>query len=73
MSNKKFYFELKKKFLKFMNFFLRVQKINYCLSLKFIIFICLKYIYIFLNYNKYKLLTFTKKIEKSLSMHGARA
>ena len=48
-----------------------VQKKNYsyCLSLKFILFICLKNKkYIFLNYNKCKLLTFKKKKKKSLSI-----
>ena len=46
MSNNKFHFKLKKKkqLLKFMIYFLHVQKRNYSyyLSLKFIIFICLK-------------------------------
>ena len=52
-----------------MIYFIHVQKrnYNYYLSLKFIIFICLKK-KIFLNYNRCKLLTFTKKkkIEKHL-------
>ena len=45
-----------------MIFFLHVQKINYGLSLKFIIFICLKNKNkIFLNYNRCKFLTVGSK------------
>ena len=51
----------KRELLKFRIFSLQVQKrnYNYCLFLKFIIFIYLKYIYI--NYNRCKLSNFIKK------------
>ena len=44
MSNNKFHFEFKREFLNIGFFSLHVQKknYNYCLSLKFIFFICLK-------------------------------
>ena len=45
MSNNKFDFEFVKELLKFMIFSLTLKKkknYSYCLSLKFIIFICLK-------------------------------
>ena len=69
MSNNKFYFELKK-ILKFKIFSSYIQKRNYSyyLSLKFIIFICLKNKKIFLNYNRCKLLTFTLKNRRALCM-----
>ena len=63
-----FILNLKIKFLKFRIFSFHIQKknYNYCLSLKFIFFICLKNKKnIFLNYNRCKLLTFTKKNKKA--------
>ena len=68
MSNNKFHFEFVKELLKFMIFSLTLKKkknYSYCLSLKFIIFICLKSKKnIFPNYNKCKLLILTKKKKK---------
>ena len=62
MSNNKFHFEFKKRTPKIQDTRSKEKLQLLHLSLKFIIFICLKNnIYIFLNYNKYKLLTFTKK------------
>ena len=78
MSNNKFDFEFVKELLKFMIFSLTLKKkqnYSYCLSLKFIIFICLKSKKkIFPNYNKCKLLILTKKknIEEPLSAHNMR-
>ena len=53
MSNNKFHFEFKKRIPKFRIFSLHVEKRNYsyCLSLKFIIFICLKKKFIIINTN----------------------
>ena len=72
MSSNKFHFEFKKRTSRIYDFFsLHIQKRNYnCyLSLNFILFICLKkkniYIYIFLNYYKCKLLTFTQKNKRA--------
>ena len=80
MSNNKFDFEFVKELLKFMIFSLTLKKkqnYSYCLSLKFIIFICLKSKKkIFPNYNKCKLLILTKKkkkyIEEPLSTRNVR-
>ena len=81
MSNNKFDFEFVKELLKFMIFSLTLKKkkkknCSYCLSLKFIIFICLKSKKkIFPNYNKCKLLILTKKKKKNrrASEHAQRA
>ena len=81
MSNKKFHFEFKKKTPKTQEFFFhscskmklqlllisKVYHFYYSQKKKFILFICLKNKKYFLNYNKCKLLIFTKKIKKSLS------
>ena len=57
----------KGEFLKFRTLHVQKRNYNYYLSLNFILFICLKKKYIFLYYNRCKLLTFTKKIKEHLS------
>ena len=70
MSNKKFYFELKKKEIpKIYDLFPSRSKNKLLLIFKIYHFYLFEKIKkkIFLNYNRCRLLTFTKKIEKPLS------